>query len=89
MIVTTPGSFSDIVFGLFRLLRYPFSLSPADMPDQCLWCLTVPGGQCADYGVLNAVVTNKLSAGRIRGQGADMSQWVVCSEIGPLQMCDC
>lgn len=42
------------------------------MPDQRLWRLTVPGGPAADYGVLNAVATNKLSAGRIRDQWADM-----------------
>jgi hypothetical protein len=31
----------------------------------------VPGEREADYGALNAVATNKLSAGRIRGQWAD------------------
>lgn len=72
MIATDTASYSDIVFGLFRLLGYQFSPRLADMPDQRLWRLTAPGGPAADYGSLNAVSTNKLSAGRIRAQWADM-----------------
>ncbi|MET3707526.1 TnpA family transposase [Arthrobacter sp. UYEF6] len=72
MIATATASYSDIVFGLFRLLGYQFSPRLADMPDQRLWRLTIPGGRAADYGALNAVGTNKLSAGRIRVQWADM-----------------
>lgn len=72
MIATDTASYSDVVFGLFRLLGYQFSPRLADMPDQRLWRLTVPGGPAADYGSLNAVATNKLSAGRIQAQWADM-----------------
>ncbi|MET3204799.1 UNVERIFIED_ORG: TnpA family transposase [Arthrobacter sp. UYEF13] len=72
MIATATASYADIVFGLFRLLGYQFSPRLADMPDQRLWRLTIPGGRAADYGALNAVGTNKLSAGRIRVQWADM-----------------
>ncbi|MEO8222646.1 MAG: Tn3 family transposase [Specibacter sp.] len=72
MIATDTASYSDIVFGLFRLLGYQFSPRLADMPDQRLWRLTVPDGRAADYGALNAVATNKLSAKRIRAQWADM-----------------
>lgn len=72
MIATDTASYSDIIFGLFRLLGYQFSPRLADMPDQRLWRLTVPGERAADYGALNAVATNKLSAERIRVQWADM-----------------
>jgi len=72
MIATDTASYSDIVFGLFRLLGYQFSPRLADMPDQRLRPLTMPGGRAADYGALNAVATNKLSAERIRVQWADM-----------------
>lgn len=72
MNATDTASYSDIVFGLFHLLGYQSSPRLADMPDQRPWRLTVPGGQAADYGTLSAVATNKLSAGRIRAQWADM-----------------
>ena len=43
MIVTDTASYSDIVFGLFRLLGYQFSPRLEDLPDQRLWRLTLPG----------------------------------------------
>src|SRR5664279_4597829 len=54
MIATDTASYSDIVFGLFRLLGYQFSPRLADLLDQRLWRLTLPGAPRADYGPMNA-----------------------------------
>jgi len=61
MIATDTASYSDIVFGLFRLLGYQFSPRLADLPDQRLWRLTSPGTSRVDYGPMNAVARNDLS----------------------------
>ena len=62
----------DNVFGPFRLLGYQFSPRLADLPDQQLWRLTVPGTPRADYGPMNAVARNNLSFERIRAHWPDM-----------------
>ena len=72
MIATDTASYSDIVFGLFRLLGYQFSPRLADMPDQRLWRLTAPGTSVVDYAALNSVAKNKLSAERMRPHWEDM-----------------
>jgi TnpA family transposase len=72
MIATDTASYSDIVFGLFRLLGYQFSPRVADMPDQRLWRLTPPGTPAADYGILNPVAKNKVSINRMEPHWEDM-----------------
>jgi Tn3 transposase DDE domain len=72
MIATDTASYSDIVFGLFRLLGYQFSPRLADLPDQRLWRLTLPGAPRADYGAMNDVARNHLSFDEIRAQWPDM-----------------
>ncbi|WP_196844479.1 MULTISPECIES: Tn3 family transposase [unclassified Cryobacterium] len=72
MIATDTASYSDIVFGLFRLLGYQFSPRVADMPDQRLWRLTPPGAPVADYGILGPVARNKLSFKRMEPYWEDM-----------------
>lgn len=68
VIATDTASYSDLVFGLFRLLGYQFSPRIADLPDQRLWRLTCPGTAPADYGPLNAVATHQLSRAKMRDQ---------------------
>jgi TnpA family transposase len=72
MIATDTASYSDIVFGLFRLLGYQFSPRLADLPDQRLWRLTPPGCTASDYGPLNPVARNTLSYQRISDHWEDM-----------------
>jgi Tn3 transposase DDE domain len=43
MIATDTASYSDIVFGLFRMLGYRFSPRIADLSDQRFWRVTLPG----------------------------------------------
>jgi len=54
MIATDTASYSDIVFGMFRLLGYRFSPRIADLADQRYWRATLPGAPDSDYGPLNA-----------------------------------
>lgn len=72
MIATDTASYSDIVFGLFRLLGYQFSPRLADLPDQRLWRLTLPGAPRVDYGPMNDVARHHLSFDKIRAQWPDM-----------------
>ncbi len=72
MVATDTASYSELVFGLFRLLGYQFSPRIADLTDQRLWRLTPPGAPPVDYGPLNAVATHQLSWARMREHWADM-----------------
>jgi TnpA family transposase len=67
-IITDTASYSDLVFGLFRLLRYQFSPRIADLGDARLWRLD----QGADYGPLNKVARHRISAKLIRIRWDDM-----------------
>ncbi|MDQ6899618.1 MAG: Tn3 family transposase, partial [Candidatus Dormibacteraeota bacterium] len=51
MVVTDTASYSDMVFGLFRLLGYQFSPRLADLSDTRFWRID----RQADYGPLNAL----------------------------------
>ena len=72
MIATDTASYSEIVFGLFRLLGHQFSPRLADLPDQRLLAATLPGAPRADYGPMNAVARHHLSFEKIRTQWPDM-----------------
>jgi len=72
MIATDTASYSEIVFGLFRLLGYQFSPRLADLPDQRLLAAALPGAPRADYGPMNAVARHHLSFEKIRIQWPDM-----------------
>jgi TnpA family transposase len=71
-IATDTSSYSDIVFGLFRLLGYRFSPRIADLADQRFWRADPPGGPAADYGPLGAIARNKVNLDRIATHWADM-----------------
>jgi TnpA family transposase len=67
-IMTDHASYSDLVFGLFRLLGYQFSPRLADLGNARLWRLD-PG---ADYGALNAIARHLINAKLIRMHWHDM-----------------
>lgn len=43
MVATDNASYSDIVFGIFRILGYNFSPRFKDLDDQRFWRATMPG----------------------------------------------
>ncbi len=65
LVATDNASYSDIVFGLFRLLGYQFSPRIADLSDQRFWRLEVPGVPPGDYGPLNALARHKVTTPRM------------------------
>jgi TnpA family transposase len=67
-IMTDTGAYSDVVFGLFRLLGYRFCPRLADMGDARFWRID---GQ-AQYGQLDGISQHKLNLRRIATQWDDM-----------------
>ncbi len=55
-IMTDTGSYSDVVFGLFRLLHFRFSPRLADIGGARLWRMD----SGADYGALNGLARQKI-----------------------------
>jgi TnpA family transposase len=69
MVTSDTASYSDVVFGLFRLLGYQFSPRIADLSDQRLWRID----RAAHYGPLDPLtVRNIINTGRISAHWEDM-----------------
>lgn len=67
-IMTDTGAYSDVVFGLFRLLGYRFSPRLADIGGTRFWRVHAAAG----YGKLDAVSQHRLSLQHIALQWDDM-----------------
>jgi TnpA family transposase len=67
-IMTDTGAYSDVVFGLFRLLGFRFSPRLADIGSTRFWRIDPD----ADYGQLNAISQHRLNLQRIAPQWDDM-----------------
>ena len=67
-VVTDTASYSDQVFGLFRLLGFQFSPRLAGFPDQRWWRID----PAADYGPLNPVARHRINLGLIDENWPDM-----------------
>ena len=72
MVATDTASYSDIVFGLFRMLGYRFSPRIADLSDQRFWRAHLPGAPAGDYGLVNGLARNKVNLDKIRAHWPDM-----------------
>lgn len=60
-IMTDTGAYTDVIFGLFRLLGYRFSPRLADVGDTRFWKIDPK----ADYGQLNTIARQKINTQRI------------------------
>jgi TnpA family transposase len=67
-IMTDTGAYSDVVFGLFRLLGYRFCPRLADIGGTRFWRIDPQ----ADYGKLNVVSRHRLKLQRIAPHWDDM-----------------
>jgi TnpA family transposase len=76
-LITDTGGYSDIVFGLFRLLGYRFSPRLADLGDARFWRLD----RGADYGILDDLARHKANPTLFTDNWND-----VLRAIGSLQM---
>jgi TnpA family transposase len=77
-IMTDTGAYSDVVFGLFRLLGYRFSPRLADIGGTRFWRVDSK----ADYGKLNAISQHRLSLQRITPHWDDMLRLAGSLQLG-------
>jgi TnpA family transposase len=69
VVITDEASYTDMVFGLFRILGFQFSPRIADLTDTRF----LRADAVADYGSLNSIARSKVSLNRIRTAGRTCS----------------
>lgn len=77
-IMTDTGAYSDVVFGLFRLLGYRFSPRLADIGGTRFWRIDAD----ADYGELDAIARQRVSLGRIEAHWDDFLRLAGSLKLG-------
>ena len=77
-IMTDTGAYSDVVFGLFRLLGYRFCPRLADVGGSRFWRID----QKADYGLLNSISAHQLSLHKIEPYWDDMLRLAGSLKLG-------
>ena len=77
-IMTDTGAYSDVVFGLFRLLGYRFSPRLADIGGTRFWRVNPH----ADYGELNAISRHRVPLGRIEANWDDFLRLAGSLKLG-------
>lgn len=77
-IMTDTGAYSDVVFGLFRLLGYRFSPRLADVGGARFWRID----PTADYGDLNAISRHKITTKLISENWEDMLRLAGSLKLG-------
>jgi len=74
MVATDNASYSDMVFGLFKILGYSFSPRFRDLADQRFWSAHLPGAAPASYGPLDAIARNRVNLGKVVTHWPDMTR---------------
>ncbi len=77
-IMTDTGAYSDIVFGLFRLLGYRFSPRLADIGGARFWRID----PLADYGKLNALAKNRINLDKVTPYWDDVLRLLGSLKLG-------
>jgi TnpA family transposase len=77
-IMTDTGAYSDVVFGLFRLLGYRFSPRLADIGGTRFWRIDPQ----ADYGELNDISRHRANPARIAENWDDMLRLAGSLKLG-------
>ncbi len=74
MVATDNASYSDMAFGLYKMLGFRFAPRFRDLADQRFWRADLPDGEAsaAGYGPLEAVTCNKVNLKRIATHWPDM-----------------
>ena len=80
-IMTDTGAYTDVVFGLFRLLGYRFSPRIADMGNSRLWRIDPKG----DYGPLNGVSRHRINTDLIAQHWDDVLRLAGSLKLGLVQ----
>jgi len=84
VIVTDTGSYSDMVWGLLRLLGFDYRPQLADLPDVKLWQIN----PTADYGPLNTAARGKINLRRIRTHWPDITRLAASIHTGAVSAHD-
>ena len=84
VVVTDTASYSDLVFGLFRMLGYQFAPRIADLSDTRFWRIDPH----ADYGPLNAVVRSRIDLRWIERCWPDMLRVAASLTTGAVRAYD-
>lgn len=77
-IMTDTGAYSDVVFGLFRLLGYRFSPRLADIGGTRFWRVDPQ----ADYGELNTLSRQRVNLDRVRPHWDDVLRLIGSLKLG-------
>lgn len=77
-IMTDTGAYSDVVFGLFRLLGYRFSPRLADIGGTRFWRIDPH----ADYDELNDISRHRVSLARVAENWDDMLRLAGSLKLG-------
>lgn len=72
MVATDNASYSDMVFGLFKILGYSFSPRFRDLDDQRFWRATMPGVETGTYGAVEGLARNRVNLKKVITQWPDM-----------------
>ena len=84
VIISDTGSYSDMVFGLLRLLGFDHRPQLADLPDAKLWRIDVT----ADYGAVAVAARGKIDLGRIRRNWPDLLRLAASVHTGAVSAHD-
>jgi TnpA family transposase len=77
-IMTDTGAYSDVVFGLFRLLGYRFCPRLADVGSTRFWRIDSE----ADYGQLNAIANHQIKLSLIEPHWDDVLRLIGSLKLG-------
>ena len=77
-IMTDTGAYSDVVFGIFRLLGYRFSPRLADVGGTRFWRIDAS----ADYGVLNGIARQRVNTKLIAQHWDDLLRLAGSLKLG-------
>src|SRR5262249_4239027 len=80
-IMTDSGAYSDVVFGLFRILGYRFSPRLADIGGARFWRID----PSADYGPLNRIARHRIKTNLIKENWEDMLRLAGSLKLGVVQ----
>ncbi|GLF95249.1 hypothetical protein SYYSPA8_13150 [Streptomyces yaizuensis] len=72
MVATDNASYSDMVFGLFKILGYNFSPRFRDLDDQRFWRAEMDGVETGPYGALEDLAKNKVNLNKVIQHWEDM-----------------
>lgn len=82
--VSDTGSYSDMVFGLLKLLGVDYRPELAGLPDQKLWRVN----PSADYGPLNTAARGKVDLAKIRRHWPDICRIAASVHSGAISASD-